>query len=173
MGKVAPSQRERAHAGIIMKHLRLSRSLATLALTGALSVTMLGAAIDGVTTADSDFAHQAMTMLLQSVANADPAQSNGSADVKALASKVQTDEIGIGKQLASLANYYGINVSTTAAKPSTDASGYAADQAKSLESLITIFENEAQNGGGAQLRSFASASLPTLQADLKAVQAQT
>ncbi|HUA10348.1 MAG TPA: hypothetical protein VMA98_13860 [Candidatus Acidoferrales bacterium] len=155
-----------------MKHLRISQSAATLVLSSVLSVAVLGAGIDTVGPGDGAFTHHAMAILLQGVSNADAAESGGGAGVKALATKVQSDEITIGDQLVSLASFYGISVSTNAPKASTDAAGYTADQAKSLSSLITLFENEASSGGS-QLRTFASNSLPTLRADLSAVQAHT
>lgn len=111
-----------------------------------------------------------MGVLLQSVSNANAAESSGSDHVKAVASSVQNDEIAIGSQLASLASYYGIALSTNAPKPTTDGSGYATDQAHQLQTLIVIFQQEKDGGGGAQLRAFAGQSLPILEKDLQAVQ---
>ncbi|HTV74643.1 MAG TPA: DUF4142 domain-containing protein [Candidatus Acidoferrales bacterium] len=155
-----------------MKHTIVLRSLGSLALTGVLGLGLLGASggSDAVTSADTQFAQSAMHMLLQGVSNADAAQG-GDSSVKGLATGIQTDEIAIGNQLASLASYYGINVSTDSPKASTDAAGYAADQAHDLPELIALFEQEKDGGGSAQLRSFASQALPTLQKDLAAVQA--
>ena len=125
---------------------------------------------DSTNSADQQFATQAMHQLLQGVSNADAAQSGGDAQLKSIATTIQTDQIGIGNQLVSLASYYGINVSTDPVKASTDASGYAAAETESLKTLIVLFENEKQNGGGAELRSFAVQELPTLQKDLAALQ---
>ena len=57
-----------------------------------------------------------MQTLLQSVSNADVAESGGDAHMKSLASTIQYDEIAIGNQLGTLASFYGINVSTNAPK---------------------------------------------------------
>lgn len=111
-----------------------------------------------------------MHVLLQSVANADVAESGSDAQAKTVASSVQSDEIAIGNQLASLSSYYGIPLSTEAPKATTDAAGYTADQAHQLQTLIGLFEQEKDGGGGAQLRAFAGQSLPILEKDLHAVQ---
>jgi hypothetical protein len=156
-----------------MRSVRVFPSVALAALCGALSLPLLAASGDSTAPADSHFAGQAMPLLLQSIANANPAESDGDAGIKALASKVQSDEVDIGTQLVSLASYYGIALSTDAPKPSCDASGYVADQAKTLPLLIALFRAEAQDGGAAQVRSFAIQSIPILEADLRAVQGQS
>jgi len=153
-----------------MKHDRIVRTVVPVAICGALGLALLGASGDPTTPADTQFASHAMPLLLQSVANANPAESGGDATVKALASKVQSDEVSIGTQLVSIAGYYGIKVSTDSPKPSIQASDYTASQATVLPQLITLFEQEAKGGGGAQMRSFAETSVPVLEGDLKAVQ---
>ncbi len=154
-----------------MQNLHFLRPLGSIALCGALGFALLGAAGgDAANPADSQFTQQAMHTLLQSVSNADVAESGGDAHVKSVASTIQSDEVAIGNQLGSLANFYGINVSTDAPKASTDAAGYVASQTKELQSLIVLFQGEEQNGGGAQLRAFASQAIPVLQKDLHALQ---
>lgn len=154
-----------------MQNQHFMRSLGSIALSGALGLALLGAAGgDAANSADSQFAQAAMHELLQSVSNADVAQSGGDAHMKSLATTIQYDEVAIGNQLGSLANFYGISVSTDAPKADTDAAGYAANQTKSLQTLIGLFESEEQNGGGAQLRTFASQAVPVLQKDLHALQ---
>jgi hypothetical protein len=111
-----------------------------------------------------------MGVLLQSVSNATAAESSGDAHVKTVATNVQSDEIAIGSQLASLSSYYGITLSTNAPQATTDGSGYAADQAHQLHTLIVLFQQEKDGGGGAQMRAFAGQSLPILEKDLQAVQ---
>ncbi|HTV93036.1 MAG TPA: hypothetical protein VMG98_09990 [Verrucomicrobiae bacterium] len=154
-----------------MRNLHIFRPIGTIALCATLGVTLLGADLgDATSPADTQFAHSAMGVLLQSVSNANAAESSGSDHVKAVASSVQSDEIAIGSQLASLASYYGIALSTNAPKPTTDGSGYAADQAHQLQTLIVMFQQEKDGGGGAQLRAFAGQSIPILEKDLQAVQ---
>ncbi len=154
-----------------MQNQHILRPLGSIALCGALGLALLGATGgDAVNPADTQFTQQAMHMLLQSVANADVAESGGDANVKSVASTIQNDEIAIGNQLGSLASFYGISVSTDSPKASTDATGYASSQEQSLQALISVFQNEEQAGGGAQLRAFASQSVPVLQKDLHALQ---
>lgn len=154
-----------------MLHHKLLRPLASVALCSTLGVALLGASTnDAANPADSQFTQQAMQLLLQSVSNGNPAQADGSDGVKTLASGVQTDEVSIGTQLASIASFYGIKVSTNSPKPSCTAADYAADQAKALSHLVALFQAEQSSGGGAQLRSFAAEALPVLQKDLSAAQ---
>ncbi len=157
-----------------MLHHKLLRPLVSVALSSTLGIGLLGAANDAASPADTQFSQQAMQLLLQSVSNANPAQTDGAEGVKALATTVQGDEVDIGSQLASIANFYGIKVATDAPKPSCTPSDYAADQAKALAALVALFEAEQQDGGGAQLRTFAAEALPVLEKDLSAAQqAQT
>lgn len=142
-----------------------------MALCATLGVALLGASGDATSPADTDFAKSAMHVLLQSVANADVAESDGDAHVKTVASNVQSDELAIGNQLSTLSSYYGISLSTQAPKASTDAAGYTADQAHQLQMLIGLFQQEKDGGGGAQMRAFAGQSLPILEKDLQTVQA--
>jgi len=153
-----------------MQHHKFLRPLVSVALCSTLGIGLLGAANDAANTADSQFTQQAMQLLLQSVSNANTAQADGSDGVKTLATNVQGDEVNIGTQLASLASFYGINVSTNAPKPNCTASDYAADQAKALSQLVVLFQAEQTGGGGAQLRTFAAQELPVLQKDLAAAQ---
>jgi hypothetical protein len=153
-----------------MLHHRLLRPLVSVALCSTLGIGLLGAANDAANTADTQFTQQAMQLLLQSVSNANPAEADGTDGVKALATTVQGDEVNVGSQLASIANFYGIKFATDAPKPSCTASDYAADQAKALSQLVALFQSEQANGGGAQLRSFAAEELPVLQKDLDAAQ---
>jgi hypothetical protein len=154
-----------------MRNLHILRPIGTIALCATLGVTLLGADLgDATTPADSQFAHSAMGVLLQSVSNATAAESSGDEHVKTVATNVQSDEIAIGSQLASLSSYYGITLSTNAPKATTDGSGYVADQAHQLHTLIVLFQQEKDGGGGAQMRAFAGQSLPILEKDLQAVQ---
>ena len=154
-----------------MRNLHILRPIGTVALCAALGITLLGADLgDSASPADTQFAHSAMHVLLQSVSDANVAESGGDGHVKSVATSVQSDEVAIGSQLASLASYYGIPVSTQAPKATTDASGYEADQAQKLHTLIDLFQQEKEGGGGAQMRSFAGQSLPILEKDLHAVQ---
>lgn len=168
VGNVAGTKTSRAHAKSIMLHHKLLRPLVSAALCSTLGIGLLGAANDAANTADTQFSQQAMQLLLQSVSNANPAEADGSDGVKALATNVQGDEVSIGSQLASIANYYGINVSTEAPKPSCTPADYATDQAKALSQLVALFQAEQQGGGGAQLRTFAADALPMLEKDLNA-----
>lgn len=153
-----------------MLNHRLLRPLVSVALCSTLGIGLLGAASDTANTADTQFTQQAMQLLLQSVSNANPAEADGTDGVKTLATSVQGDEVNVGSELASIANFYGIKVATGSPKPSCTASDYAADQAKALSALVVLFQAEQQNGGGAQLRSFAAEQLPVLEKDLSAAQ---
>lgn len=154
-----------------MLNHRLLRPLVPVALCSTLGIALLGAGQgDSTSAADSQFTQQAMQLLLQSVSNANPAQADGSDGVKALATTVQGDEVNVGSELASIANFYGIKVATDSPKPSCTASDYAADQAKALSQLVALFQAEQQNGGAPQMRSFAAQELPVLEKDLSAAQ---
>ncbi len=153
-----------------MLHHKLLRPLVSVALCSTLSIGLLAAANDAANTADTQFTQQAMQLLLQSVSNANPAQTSGTDGVKALATTVQGDEVTIGSQLASISSFYGIKVATNSPQPSCTASDYAANQAKALTALIALFEAEQHGGGGAQLRTFAAEALPVLEKDLSAAQ---
>ncbi|HTZ53787.1 MAG TPA: DUF4142 domain-containing protein [Candidatus Acidoferrum sp.] len=153
-----------------MQHHKILRPLVSVALCSTLGIALLGASNDAANPADTQFTQQAMQLLLQSVSNANPAEADGNDGVKTLATSVQSDEVTIGSQLASIASYYGIKVATDAPKPSCTASDYAADQAKALSQLVALFQAEQTAGGGAQLRSLAAESLPVLEKDLSAAQ---
>jgi hypothetical protein len=93
-----------------MQNLQFLRPLGPIALCSALGLALLGATGgDAANSADTQFTHQAMQTLLQSVSNADVAESSGDAHIKSLASTIQYDEIAIGNQLGTLA---GSTVST-------------------------------------------------------------
>jgi hypothetical protein len=146
-------------------------SSALLVAAAALSITLMGAASgDSANVADTAFTQQSMQLLLQGVSNANVAEKDGDDGQKTLATSIQNDEVKIGDELASLASYYGISCSTDDPKATTDASSYDGDQVQSLTKLIALFQDEQNNGGGAQLRSFATESIPTLQKDLAAAQ---
>jgi hypothetical protein len=153
-----------------MLHHKLLRPLVSVALCSTLGVALLGAANDAANPADTQFTKQAMQLLLQSVSNANPAEADGNDGVKALATSVQGDEVTIGSQLASIAGFYGITVSTNSPSPSCTASDYATNQAKTLSALVALFEAEQTSGGGAQMRTFAAEALPVLKKDLSAAQ---
>ena len=142
-----------------------------LALAGALSIGLMGASGDSVSPGDSQFTHRSMTLMLQSIADAEAVHPNASGSVKTLAADVQRDELAMGSQLASIASYYNISVGTDLPKSQAEASSFAAAQSKSLAQLIALFKDESLNGGGAQLRSFATEALPILEKDLAAARA--
>ena len=140
-------------------------------LAGAISVCLMGAANDQASPTDATFATNVMKLTLQSVANAEAVSSGQSSDgTKALASTIQADGIAMGTKLASMADYYGLTVSTDLPKSTGTPQSFAQDQVTTLTQLIDLCKAEQTSGGGAQLRTLAADMLPTLEKDLATAQ---
>lgn len=148
------------------------RSIPVAAVAGALGLCLMGVSQDPITGADQNFPPAAMNALTQSIANAEAAQGNGaSADVDKLAAQIQTDELSLGTQLASLADYYGVSVKTDLPKANDTAATFAQDQVTALNNLIGIMNAERNGGNASQLRAFADSALTVLEKDLEAAKA--
>ncbi|HET9028875.1 MAG TPA: DUF4142 domain-containing protein [Candidatus Aquilonibacter sp.] len=155
-----------------MRLFQLIRPVTATVFAGALGVCLMGASQDPITGADMNFAPTAMNALTQSIANAEAVQTgSASPAVNKLAAQIQTDELGLGTQLASLADYYGVNVKTDLPKANDDASTFVHDQVTALTNLIAIMEAERNGGNASQLRTFADGAVTVLQKDLQAAQA--
>lgn len=152
-----------------MRTLQFFRALPAVALAGALGVCLMGATNDAVSAGDVAFAPAAMNVILQSVSNAEAVQSDGATgDVAKLAASIQSDELALGTQLASLSNYYGVNVSTDLPKSDCTTDNFASTQVTTLTKLISMLQSEKDNGNAPNLRDFADNAIPRLQKDLDA-----
>lgn len=150
-----------------MRILQFLRALPAVAVAGALGVSLMGATNDSVSAGDVAFAPAAMNSILQSVSNAEAVQGDGATgDVAKLAANIQNDELAIGTQLASLASYDGINVSTNLPKSDCTTDNFASTQVTTLTNLISMLQAEKDNGNAPNLRDFAVNALPRLQKDL-------
>jgi hypothetical protein len=155
-----------------MRTLQFFRALPAAALAGALGVCLMGATNDSVSAGDAAFAPAAMKMILQSVANAEAVQSDGATGgVATLAASIQNDELAIGTQLASLASYDGVNVSTDLPKSDCTTDNFASTQVTALTNLIASLQAEKDGGNAPNLRDFAVNAIPRLQKDLDAAKA--
>ncbi len=160
-------ERARACTLVRMRTFNIIRSVPVVALVGMLGVALMGAASPG----DSHFSTTSMHVMLQSIADAEAVRPDASGAVKSLAADVQKDELAMGNQLVSIATYYGINLSTTMPKATATPATFAASQSKALSTLVGLFKDESENGGGGQLRAYATEALPILQKDLAAAKA--
>jgi hypothetical protein len=155
-----------------MRTLQFFRALPAAAVAAALGVCLMGATNDAVSSGDAAFAPAAMNMILQSAANAEAVQSDGATGgVATLAASIQQDELAIGTQLASLASYDGVNVSTDLPKSDCSTDDFASNQVESLTKLIATLQTEKDNGNSPNLRDFAVNAIPRLQKDLDAAKA--
>ncbi len=157
---------------VYMRTFHFFRAIPAVAIAGALGVCLMGATNDSVSAGDTAFAPAAMNVILQSVANAEAVQSSGaSGDLTKFAANIQSDELAVGTQLASLADFYGINVKTDLPKSDCTADTFAQTQVDSLNKLIAMLQAEKNNGNAPNLRDFADNALPRLQKDLEAAKA--
>jgi hypothetical protein len=148
------------------------RALPAFALVGALGVCLMGATTDTMGSVDSSFAPAAMNLVTQSIANAEAVQSGtATPDVTKLAVSIQRDELDLGTQLASLADFYGVSLKTDLPKEQADTASFAQDQVTALAKLISLLDTERTGGSAAQLRTLAADEIPVLQKDLDAAKA--
>jgi hypothetical protein len=148
------------------------RTIAAPLIAGSLGLCLMGAANDQASPADAAFTTNVMKLTLQNAANAQAVESGQAPDgIHSLATAISSDSIDMGTRLASLADYYGISVSTDLPKATGAPEAFAKDQVASLTQLIDLCKSEQANGGGAQLRTLAADLLPTLQKDLEAAKA--
>jgi Domain of unknown function (DUF4142) len=157
-----------------MRTHQLFRALPAAALASALGICLMGATNDAVSATDVNFAPSAMKMILQGAANAEAVQdgtADPSPDVTALAKSIQADCLAVGSELAQLADYDGIKVSTDLPKATGTNASFAQDQVTALSQLIAVLQSEKANGNAPNLRDFADNAIPRLQKDLDAAKA--
>jgi len=146
----------------------------------ALSVSLASHAAFAATDAD-DFVEDASAKGVAEVEAGKLAQEKGTAaDVKAFGAMMVKDHTATNEKLKAIAEQKKLEVSTDAelldkakamildlrsAKSFDQA--YANNQVKAHEATIEIFEDEIKNGDDAQLKAFASETLPKLKAHLK------
>jgi len=151
-----------------------------LALAIALSAQAVYAAQDS-----DDFVEDASAKGVAEVEAGKLAQEKGtSADVKSFAEMMVKDHTAANEKLKSLADSKKLEVSTNAqlmdkaksmilelrsAKSFDQA--YANNQVNAHEATIKLFEEEANNGKDADLKAFATATLPKLKAHLEQAKA--
>jgi len=154
-------------------------------MAGALAVTgLMGASNDAMSAADSRFATKAAAGGMAEVKLGELAQKNASSpDVKAFGKKMVDDHTKAGDKLKSIASKDSINLPT-----SIDAKdqavydklsklngaefdkAYMQDMVKDHKTDVAEFQKESNSGKSADLKSFATETLPTLQEHLKMAQ---
>lgn len=150
----------------------------------ALAVSLASHGVFAATDAD-DFVEDASAKGVAEVEAGKLAQEKGTAaDVKAFGSMMVKDHTMANEKLKSIADQKKLKVSTDAelmdkakamildlrsAKSFDQA--YANNQVKAHEATIEIFQDEIKNGDDAQLKAFATATLPKLQSHLEAAKA--
>lgn len=146
----------------------------------AISVSLASHAAFAATDAD-DFVEDASAKGVAEVEAGKLAQEKGTAaDVKAFGAMMVKDHTAANEKLKSIADQKKLKVSTDAelldkakamildlrsAKSFDQA--YANNQVKAHEATIEIFEDEIKNGDDAQLKAFATETLPKLKAHLE------
>lgn len=152
----------------------------TYLYAAALAVTLFtGNAAFAATDAD-DFVEDASAKGVAEIEAGKLAQEKGSsADVKSFAAMMVKDHTAANEKLKTLAGQKKLEVSTDAqlldkaksmilelrSSKSFD-QAYANNQVKAHEATIKIFEDEMKNGDDADLKAFATQTLPTLKAHL-------
>jgi len=145
----------------------------------ALSVSLASGSIFAATDSD-DFVEDASAKGVAEVEAGKLAQEKGTAaDVKAFGAMMVKDHTAANEKLKAIAEQKKIEVSTDAelldkakamildlrsAKSFDQA--YANNQVKAHEATIEIFEDEIKNGDDAELKAFATDTLPKLRAHL-------
>jgi len=149
--------------------------LAAMAQTASMSATG-GTALS---TQDRKFIKMAGIAGLSEVQAGQVAEQNGDASVKAVGARMVTDHTKADDQLAALSQQLGDPAPTTL--PATQRamiakmqgmsgasfdSSYLKAQETAHKKAIALFESEASNGANAQLKQFATDTLPTLKEHL-------
>ena len=160
----------------------MANVFSTCALTLLVSLAAQGA----FAAQDSDdFVEDASAKGVAEVEAGKLAQEKGSsADVKSFADMMVKDHTAANEKLKSIAAAKNLEVSDSAelmdkakamilelrSSKSFD-QAYANNQVKAHEATIALFEKEASEGKDAELKAFATATLPTLQAHLEKAKA--
>lgn len=106
-------------------------------------------------------------------------EKSGSADVKTFAQHMITDHTKVNQELAALAKKLDIEVPDDAAltdkakkailemRDESFDKAYANNQVNAHETTVALFKKEAQSSDNAELKAFATKTLPSLEAHLK------
>jgi putative membrane protein len=121
---------------------------------------------------DQKFVSNAATSGYQEVADGQVAAQRGaSAEVKNVGARMVADHSKANAQLVELAKKKGLSIDISKGKPRNFTNArfdgqYLASMEKDHEMDIKAFEREASSGDDADLKAFASRTLPTLKAHL-------
>lgn len=155
-------------------------------LTLAATVLVLGSACAAyaqqpVAKADASFAQKAAGAGMAEVAEANIAvNKSGNADIKQFAQQMVTDHTKANQQLTQIAQGKGMTLPSDPPKrdqaqanrlqklsgPAFD-KRYVADQIAAHKKAVALFKRESERGKDADLKQFASETLPTLQHHLE------
>jgi putative membrane protein len=155
-----------------------------LVLAAALVVAS-GAALAAPSAGDTDFVTKAGQAGIAEVAAGRMAEKQGmSAATKAFGKRMVADHTKAGEGLKRAAEKSGAKVPTTTSEEQKQAaeklaglkgaafdSAYAEQMVKDHEDAVALFEKESSSGTDADLKNFASQTLPTLQEHLKMAKA--
>lgn len=147
------------------------------------ATTGVAAASTHLSAQDMQFIHTAAPAGLSEVQEGQLAQSKGNSAVQKIGARMVADHTKINQQLSSLAQTKGVtvpssvtNVQAAQAAQLKEMGGasfdrlYLRDQRRAHEQAIKLFQTEAQNGTDADLKKFASTTLPTLQEHLQMIE---
>lgn len=154
---------------------------AAMAQTGT---TGAAAASAHLSAQDMKFIHTAAAAGISEVQEGQLAQSKGDSAVQKIGARMVADHTTINQQLSSLAQTKGVTVPSSATNVQAAQAAhlkemggasfdrlYLRDQRLAHEQAIKLFRTEAQNGTDADLKKFASTTLPTLQDHLQMIEA--
>jgi hypothetical protein len=156
-----------------MHTIFFNRLLPALLLGSLVGFSTMAVGTNSANAADAQFTTQAMTALLQGVADARTERHSPNSSVRAYAKNILSRDLAMGDKLAAIASYYGIKYSTKAPAArfaTTAGSSYLQAQLASQQRLISLFHNEMLNGGGADFRTYAADQLPVLHKNLTMAQ---
>lgn len=133
---------------------------------------------------DAHFMKVAAIAGMAEVSDGKLAAAMGDSAVKAIGTRMATDHTQVNEQLASIAKQKGVTLplqvdarhAAISAKLKTLSgasfdSYYLSTQLKAHETAIAVFKAEASTGSDPDLKAFANATLPTLEAHLSMIQA--
>jgi putative membrane protein len=162
----------------------MTRPFKTFA-TGAFAVLLSSAATYALADADSDFVDDASAKGIAEIQAGQLAlQKGSSADVKKFAQMMVDDHTAANEKLKSIAQQKNLKVADDAELMNKAKAmvlklrdgesfdkAYANNQVVAHEQTIDSFKKEVANGKDADVKSFASQTLPKLEAHLKAAKA--
>jgi putative membrane protein len=147
----------------------------------AMAAALMAAPFANASVSDADFVTKAGQAGLAEVALGNDASSMGKSDaVKHFGQRMATDHSGANEKLKAAAGSGGFKVP---GEPSAEQKAfemelkamqgaafdkaYASQMVKDHQAAVALFEDEAKSGKDANLKAFASATLPTLREHLK------